>query len=156
MAPYRVSFIENLGVLGFTTDFGVEITVDFIEDDLVTTGESYQIILANANKKKSPNDEKVKDTVLAIAVQFLNEHQSALLYLCETSDGKQRSRERLFKSWINAYDYGMRFMCIFTSIVDLEGVSNAAAIIVRTDNPNLREVLNEFTEVTETLRHKPC
>jgi hypothetical protein len=113
------------------------------------------VILANANKKKSPNDEKVKDTVLAIASQFLEEHQSALIYLCETNDGKQLARERLFKSWINAYDYGMRFFCMFTSIVDSEGVDNAAAIIIRNDNPKLKEIVNEFTDVSETLRQKP-
>jgi hypothetical protein len=154
MAPYIVHFTQD-GLLRFKTDFGVIITIDFIEDDLVTTDESYQIILANANKKKSPNDEKVKDTVLAIVTEFLEEHQSALIYLCETNDGKQLARERLFKTWINAYDYGMRFFCMFTSIVDSEGIMNAAAIIIRNDNPNLREIVNEFTEVSETLRQKP-
>jgi hypothetical protein len=154
MAPYDV-YLTQTGILRFKTDFGVIITIDFIEDDLVTTGESYQVILANANKKKSPNDEKVKDTVLAIASQFLEEHQSALIYLCETNDGKQLARERLFKSWINAYDYGMRFFCMFTSIVDSEGVDNAAAIIIRNDNPKLKEIVNEFTDVSETLRQKP-
>jgi hypothetical protein len=44
---------------------------------------------------------------------------------------------------------------MFTSIVDSEGIMNAAAIIIRNDNPNLREIVNEFTEVSETLRQKP-
>jgi hypothetical protein len=44
---------------------------------------------------------------------------------------------------------------MFTSIVDSEGVDNAAAIIIRNDNPKLKEIVNEFTDVSETLRQKP-
>jgi hypothetical protein len=88
MAPYVVSIDDVSGSFRFITDFGVEITIDFMEDDLLTSEESYQIILANANRKRSSRDEKLKTTILAIVIQFLEENQSAVLYLCETSDGK--------------------------------------------------------------------
>jgi hypothetical protein len=76
------------------------------------------------------------------------------LYLCETSDGKQKARERLFKSWINSYDYARHFVFLSTSIT-AEGIENAAALIIRTDNPKLRLVIDEFLEVTDLLRQKP-
>jgi hypothetical protein len=83
------------------------------------------------------------------------DHQSALIYICETSDGKQRSRARLFKSWINAYDYIHNFFFIYTSITDIEGIDNAAAMIVRKDNPNMVNLVTEFAEVADILRNKP-
>jgi hypothetical protein len=154
MAPYVVSIDDVSGSFRFITDFGVEITIDFMEDDLLTSEESYQIILANANRKRSSRDEKLKTTILAIVIQFLEENQSAVLYLCETSDGKQKARERLFKSWINSYDYARHFVFLSTSIT-AEGIENAAALIIRTDNPKLKLVIDEFIEVTDLLRRKP-
>jgi uncharacterized protein YdiU (UPF0061 family) len=155
VAPYIVHIDEISHFFSFTTDFGVDIAVNFANDDLITCGESYQVILINANKKKSPRDEKVKQTVYAILAQFMLDHQSALIYICETSDGKQRSRARLFKSWINAYDYIHNFFFIYTSITDIEGIDNAAAMIVRKDNPNMVNLVTEFAEVADILRNKP-
>lgn len=155
LAPYVVRMNEQNGFLYFTSDYDVTFYVDFEEDDLITVGESYQLILANVNNKKSPRDEKVKQTVFVIVSQFLEEHQSALLYICETGDGKQRSRDRLFKSWISAYDYLHKFLFISTSIMDADGVENVAAMIVRNDNPKIVALVTEFTEVADLLRHKP-
>jgi acid stress-induced BolA-like protein IbaG/YrbA len=155
MAPYRVRFDYISHFYCFTTDFGVDIAINFAIDDLITSGNSYQVILINANKMKSPRDLKVKQTVYAILTQFMEEHQSALLYICETNDGKQRSRARLFRSWISAYDYNRNFLFLSTSIVDTEGVDNSAAMIIRKDNPNIVAMVAEFTEVTQLLRQKP-
>jgi hypothetical protein len=85
----------------------------------------------------------------------MEEHQSALLYICETNDGKQRSRSRLFRYWINAYDYIKKYLYLSTSITDLEGVDNAAAMIIRKDNPNFVAMVTEFAEITDLLRCKP-
>jgi hypothetical protein len=85
----------------------------------------------------------------------MEEHQSALLYICETNDGKQHSRSRLFRYWINAYDYIKKYLYLSTSITDLEGVDNAAAIIIRKDNPNFVAMVTEFAEITDLLRSKP-
>jgi hypothetical protein len=155
MSPYFVSYDEGNKAYLFVSDFGVNITLSFEPDDLITTGESYQLVLVNVNNKKSPRDEKLKQTVYAIISQFMEEHQSALLYICETNDGKQRSRGRLFKTWINAYDYIKNYLYLSTSITDLEGVDNAAAMIIRKDNPNVVAMVTEFAEVTDLLRNKP-
>jgi hypothetical protein len=155
ISPYHVSFNEQKGVYSFTSEYGVTIYIRFDEDDLITTGESYQLVLVNVNNKKSPRDEKVKQTIFAITSQFMEEHQSALLYICETNDGKQHSRSRLFRYWINAYDYIKKYLYLSTAITDLEGVDNAAAIIIRKDNPNFVAMVTEFAEVTELLRSKP-
>jgi hypothetical protein len=155
MAPYVVYIDYFSGFFCFTTDYGVEIAVEFANDDLVKSGESYQVILINANKRKSPRDEKVKQTLYAIISQFLEEHQSALVYICETSDGKQRSRERLFRSWIGSYEYIYKFLFLTTAITDLDGVDNMAAMVIRKDNPQLVAMVTEFAEVTELLSQKP-
>jgi hypothetical protein len=155
MAPYSVSYDEDNKAYLFVSDFGVKITISFEPDDLITTGESYQLVLVNVNNKKSPRDEKVKQTIYAITSQFMEEHQSALLYICETNDGKQRSRGRLFRYWTSEFDNIKKYLYLYTTITDLEGVDNAAAIIIRKDNPKLVAMVTEFAEVTDLLRSKP-
>jgi hypothetical protein len=154
-APYHVLKGELVGSFRFFTDNGVQYSVDFIPDDLITEGESYQLIIANVNNRKSPRDTKVKDSVLVIIDEFFKKNQSTLLYICETGDGKQSMRSRLFEHWFNSYDKKMLFTLLTTSIVDEEGELNFATLIIRNDNPKLSEIIMEFSESVKLLSQKP-
>lgn len=154
-SPYRVLKGEGCGSFRFFTDNGVQYAVDFIPDDLITEGEAYQLIIANLNNRKSPRDLKVKDSVLIIIDEFFNKNQSTLLYICETGDGKQSMRSRLFEYWFNSYNRKMLFTLLTTSIVDEEGEVNFATLIIRNDNPKLPEIVAEFSESVRLLNQKP-
>lgn len=78
------------------SDFNIEFVIDFMEDDLLKSALSYQLLIGNIGNKKSPRDLKVRDTILIIIEDFFMNNQSALLYICETGDGKQMARGRLF------------------------------------------------------------
>ena len=72
---------------------------------MITTGESYQLIIGNANNRKSPRDAKLQKTVLAIVEEFFYTNQAAMLYNCEIEDEKQGKRSHLFSYWFEAYEY---------------------------------------------------
>ena len=55
-------------------------------------------------------------------------------------------RSRLFEYWFSTYNRKALFTMISSSIVDAEGVVNFATIILRNDNPELSEIIVEFTE----------
>ncbi|MBO5250787.1 MAG: hypothetical protein J6B31_02155 [Bacteroidaceae bacterium] len=124
-------------------------------DDLITEGESYQLIIANLNNRKSPRDVKVKDSVLTIIDEFFNKNQSTLLYICETGDGRQSMRSRLFEHWFDSYNQKILFTLLTTSIIDEEGEVNFATLIIRNDNPKLPEIVAEFSESVRLLSQKP-
>lgn len=126
-----------------------------MHDDLITEGESFQLVIANLNNKKSLRDMKVKDSVLAIIDEFFNKNQSTLLYICETGDGKQSMRSRLFEHWFNTYNRKMLFTLLTTSVIDEEGEVNFATLIIRNDHPKLPEIVMEFTESVRLLSQKP-
>lgn len=152
-APYRVGYDEVAESYDFVTDSGVHLSVAFDSAELIIhSGEAYQLIITNSNYKKSPGDRKVKDTILCIVEEFFEQNQ-ALLYICETGDGKQRGRNRLFEIWIRAYERKDRFFVYFTSVMD-DGVDNYAALIIRADHPNAAALSAEFTEVAQSLREK--
>lgn len=52
------------------TDSGIHYSVGFMEDDILLSKDSYQLIIANINNHKSPRDYKVRDTILSIVDEF--------------------------------------------------------------------------------------
>lgn len=154
-SPYNIEKSISDGMFKFITDFGVEYSIGFLPDDIIQAAESYEFIIANTNHKPSPNDHKVQDTIIAFIDGFFSQNNFPILYLCETSDGKQAMRNRLFQHWFSQYDKQGEFMFLSSSIVDLEGVTNYATLVIKNDHPKLREVIDEFTDTVQTLKNKP-
>ena len=153
-AAYQVELNEQDGFFQFFTDSGVHYSVGFIEDDVLLSKDSYQLIIANLNNRKSMRDRKVRDTIVAVIDEFFNRN-NATLYICETSDNKQSMRSRLFEYWFSTYNRKSQFTTLSSSIADREGVINYATIILRNDNPDLSEIITEFSESIQALSQKP-
>ena len=154
-SSYPVETTGEDGFYQFFTDGGVHYSVGFMEDDILLSQNSYQLIIANINNHKSRRDHKVRDTIIAIVDEFFRNNNSTLLYISETGDSKQSMRSRLFEYWFSTYNRKALFTMISSSIVDEEGVVNFATTILRNDNPNLSEIIAEFTESIQLLSQKP-
>ena len=150
-SPYRVEYGPTIHSYRFLTDYGVGYSIDFVEDDLLVSNETYQFIIANLNNRKSPRDSKLRDTILAIIEEFFQSNESTLLYICETGDGKQSMRKRLFEYWLASYNRKSGFTILSSSLQDEDGIWNFASIIVRNDNPHLKEIASEFMETVNLL-----
>ena len=111
--------------------------------------------LANTNNKKSPRDPKLRQSIMAIIHEFFESTKAALLYICETGDSRQSMRNRLFEFWFNSSPRKSEFIFISANIEDAEGVQNYVAIISRLDNPQLKDVVSEFTETMQLFSQKP-
>ena len=76
--------------------------------------------------------------------------ENVMLYLCETGDGKQKFRNRLFLGWFNTYAnrglYEVR-----TAEGKMDGMENFAALFIRLSNSRFQEVIDEFEEITSIL-----
>lgn len=154
-APYQITESDRAGFYDFVTDHDVEYSVCFEEDDLLLSGESYQFAIINANNKKAPRDAKVRDTIILLVEEFFRQNNTTLLYICETGDGRQSLRNRLFDHWFNHNKHHLDYFFLSTSITDDAGIINYAAILLRNDNPHLAEVVAEFTETIQLLKQKP-
>lgn len=154
-ASYPIIRNEQDGFFHFFTDYGVHYSVGFIEDDVLVSGESYQLIIANLNNRKSMRDRKVRDTILVIVDEFFRCNNVALLYICETGDNKQGLRSRLFEYWFSTYSRKSFFTILSSSVEESEGVVNHAAIILRNDNLHLTEIIAEFSATIQALNQKP-
>ena len=93
-------------------------------------------------------------TILYLLESFFKVNNDILLYICETGDGKQAMRNRLFIRWFQQYSEHHLY-CLKTVEIQAEGMMNFAAIIVRYDNPRINEIIQEFDMITKTLGDKP-
>ena len=154
-APYEVYWHEHSRTYRFKSDYGVVLAIGFDDDDMIENAESYVLSIINVNKIPSPRDFKMRDTVMLIIEDFFNKNEAALLYICESGDGKQYMRSRLFEFWFSSYQMKDKFLLMPVSIEDMDGVENFAALIVRKDNPNILDIVTEFSNTVAMFSVKP-
>lgn len=154
-APYKVERGKDERTVKFTTDFNVTYVVGFEYTDILLCAETYEFAITNFNHKKSPRDSKLRDTIMAIVLDFFLSCNTAMLYICETGDNKQSMRNRLFSYWA-ATNPQFKFFSLWTaSVVDEDGTYNYATLVLRNDHPRRREVIEEFTTTVDMLNDKP-
>ena len=150
---YQVTQVKN-DTVEFVTDCGVEYVVTFMVDYSIWEENAYQLVIVNKNRKPSFNDPKLRDTLFFIIEDFFQENKNILLYICETGDGKQAARSKLFIQWFSKYEKAVFFYFKTTEILS-EGEENFAAIILRKDNPELESIVHDFDEMISILSDKP-
>lgn len=154
-SEYYVKKEDYEGTYSFMTDNMTEFFISFEKDDILRSGIVYQFGISNPQGKKSPRDHKVRITILAIIEEFFNKNKAALLYICETGDGMQKMRSRLFQYWFSVYNEKEEYLFLPQVVYDEEENENYAALIIRKDNPCFVELVSEFTETINLLNGKP-
>ena len=154
-SPYEVKVALADDTLCFITDYDAEIFVTFERDDILHNGLVYQFGISNPKGVKSPRDPKVRETILAIVEEFFAKNNAAFLYICDTSGGMQKMRNRLFKYWFGIYGERKEYVFLPQTITDEEGNDNYAALIIRKDNPQFADLVSEFMATVNLLNTKP-
>ena len=72
--PYKVWMSDKDRSFRFMSDAEIVFVVDFMADDLISSGNTFQLIIGNIGNKKSPRDYKVRDTILAIVEEFFEKN----------------------------------------------------------------------------------
>ena len=85
---------------------------------------------------------------------FFAVNPNILLYICETGDGRQAFRSRLFIRRFNSYSNRDAYV-MQTAEVQEGKTKNFAALIVQKSNPRLNEIIAEFDETINILTNKP-
>lgn len=155
VSPYAVSLSTIEGFYEFVTDFGVRYSIGFLFDESIITSGAYQFIISNVNHQVSPKDDKVRNTIMLMIDEFFRQNEDVLLYICETGDGKQAMRNRLFQYWFSQYEKKNDFTFLSSSVTDSDGVVNYATIIISNKSPRLTDVVSEFTETIRLFQEKP-
>ena len=140
-APLEVSLTLS-GAFSFGTEKN-EYIVAFVEDQTILDDGVYQFFIENVDKTKNTLSTKVFQTIIAIIEEFFVANDSAMLYICDVSDGKQSARDRLFAMWFNSYEGKFNYTLSRVSI-QIEGVDYYASLLISNSNPSYTEVLSAF------------
>ena len=153
LAPYKVWTQDGCDYL-IETNRGQIFVIGFMDDYSIWPSGAYQFYINNESHRPSPNDEKLKATIFRIVEAFFAANPDILLYICETGDGRQAFRSRLFVRWFNTYSNRDAYV-MQTAEVQEGKTKNFAALIVQKSNPKLKEILAEFDETIRILTNKP-
>ena len=153
LSPYKVWSDDGRDYY-VETSRGQIFDIGFMDDYSIWPAGAYQFTISNQSHQPSPLDQKLRETILLIIEAFFAANPDILLYICETGDGRQAFRSRLFIRWFNTYSNRDAYV-MQTAEVQEGKTKNFAALIVQKSNPRLTEILAEFDETISILTNKP-
>ena len=153
LAPYEVELRD--GEYYFHTDFDIVYSAEFKYEPAFGGTPAYWFDLTNRSGKASPNDPKVRDTVIRIIIEFFRANPDIILYMCDSANDQQAQRNRLFLRWFMGAEQSKLFYIKTEMVID-EGVENFIAIIVPLSHPYLEDIIERFDAEIEMFRaNKP-
>lgn len=148
-APYELVLADD--EFTFQTDFNIHYSVSFNKEDIVLGGcGTYQLIIRKIEERRSQYDPKVEVTILAIINEFFQSNSEIMLYLCDTSDGREESRNRLFLTWFDRFAERDRFT-ICSAHAKVENETLFLCIVIDNRNPRLETIKKDFEEKAAML-----
>lgn len=151
-SPYRIQ-LSGDGLFYFVTDEAQIYEVGFVEDHMITIDNAYQLFLIPKSGQNEYKDTKIQHTITAIIEEFFRFNDVLLDYICDTKDGRQAARSRLFTQWFNQYPYHHLFTLRAIS-VELDDVSYYASVIIRNTNPNYAECIAAIDAFEKEMKEK--
>lgn len=146
-SPYLVWSTGD--VYYFETEHGVEYSVDFDLDDNPYF-EAYWVNLNNLNRKVSPGDVKIAQTLICIIEEFFRQNPQILLYMCSRKDDQQAQRARLFLRWFKGAEQQQKYLIKATDVkgetMDGKNIIEYVAMIVPRSHPHLDDVVRIYEE----------
>ena len=152
-APYTI--VKEGEEYFFRTENDILYAVSFQEYDGIQGLKAYWFDLSNRSHRASPNDTKVRETVICIIEEFFFQNPDILLYMCDNADDQQAMRARLFLRWFNGYEQQKKY-AIRTALLTEDGIDSYIALIIQRSHPQFEEITSLFDrEISMFQDHKP-
>ena len=87
-------------------------------------------------------DPKIRNTILDIISDFWEDYDEAILFVCDSSDGRSECRMRLFHYWYNKLNIDKDVVKIDYSVDEIK-----AALLAKKDNCLLELAQKEIQEL---------
>ena len=141
-APYKVEQVDD-NIFLFETKHGIIYTVGFVPDTSFMDKGLYQFFITKETGKTTRIDKAIFETVRVIIEEFFSQKEPVMLYICDTTDKRQASRDRLFRIWFHTYMLNAAYTMYNEQMV-LDNVQYFSSIILRKDHPLHNQVICSF------------
>ena len=95
-----------------------------------------------------PLDTKIAATIVEILKRFFLNNQNAMIMVCDSLDGKERKRRKLFDRWYE--HFASDNILKYDASAPLEEYQLYLSIYFTKDNPNKEELLRAFRDLLST------
>lgn len=100
--------------------------------------------------RKVRMDNKIPTTIAEIVFDFFSKKlEDVIIYICDSSDSRQLARKRKFDTWAD-YFKGTDYFKVDAEIIDVEKNKIYSSLILKSDNPNFREIIKYFGSLSST------
>lgn len=146
--PYKYIKVANLEYY-FTTKHGIEYHVYFICADNMhpVFNESYWFNIEPTDRRPHPIDCKIAVTIVHILKEFFTNHERSMLMVCDTIDGKQQKRRKLFNRWYKRFNTGE--LLAFNAMTENDDYTLHVSLYVMKNNCRMREIIDAFYELAK-------
>lgn len=148
--PYKYTVSD--GEYRFKTESGIEYFAYFLDlsvygpDFYTFSFEKLEDPSETGLTKKQPG-RFVLDTICQILADFFNKKTNAMLFVCDSSDGRAEGRRRLFSQKYNSVNDGS------FERIDRNGKTELypiySSLIFRKDNPNKKVLIEAFNKICD-------
>lgn len=148
-SPYKIDSDQS-GSFFFVTNKQRLYHVAFIEDQLFCEHGIYQYCLET--EMHTAADGHVYEVVVALMEEFFKSSAKGLLYVCDSTDGRQAVRSRLFNRWFNSYADKDKYLLLQRE-VQYEDMLHYVSLIVRKDHSETQAIITSFDYVLSHLEY---
>lgn len=144
--PY--SFWIKEGQYFFDTPSGTQYVAYFLELPIAKNLYTFNFDRIQLGSQKIPN-EYVFDTICFILLEFFKKHTNSMLIVCDSSDGREEARMRLFNSWYKRIS--PKGLNKINKSGRAETYNLLISILFWNDNPNKDQLLLLLDEYFNTM-----
>jgi Family of unknown function (DUF6169) len=141
----------------FDTDYGITYEVKFKSFDYLFDNDlfkyiTYEFVIEIFSKSNDteppPSDERIPSTIAAIFYDFLDKQtETVVVYVCDSSDGRQMARHRKFSGWFSYFDRGSYIKVDFVLAENDERIP--VSLLLHRKNPYKGLIIEEFERITD-------
>jgi hypothetical protein len=159
LRPYKL-IKQNDFYYRFNSAAGTTYLCYFIKYDYLFTRFSgiaqniyaFNLDIEKGRSKEQPLDERIGLTTAIIIKQFLQTHEKAVIYICDSSDYKEHIRKRKFDSWFLKNDDGSIIKIDKKAVVAETILYNS--LLIHKDNPRKNQFIAAFNQLNDEMDEK--
>lgn len=105
--PFEISEVEKFDYTFVSRD-GIKYRVFFspLQEYYPQLLNTYSFSIEPEDRTPHPLDRRIAATVVTILERFFETDENAMIMVCDTLDGKERKRRKLFDRWFKMFNNG--------------------------------------------------
>ena len=143
-SPYKVVCEADSLIYSFQTDSGQQYVAYFLRmDSYVTSFQNvYAFNLEQINNSTHPVDPRIAATVAELFGRFFENVENGIIYICDTTDGRELARDYLFDRWFRQYNDGRAEK--YSAQQQTPDYLVKASLILLRNNPDKEQIISDF------------